>query len=603
MFFLQRGCRQGDPISPYIFLLCAEILAILIKKNENIKGIKVGNKEFVISQYADDTSLILDGTEISLKYALLTLKFYAKISGLGVNMDKTSVIWIGSMRHSNRILCSEYDLNWVKDKFSLLGVTLSTDLQNIVEMNYNEKLQMLRSIFTSWSKRVLTPIGKLVVIKSLVIPKLNHLFIGLPNPSEEFIKTLQNMCFSFLWKNGPDKIKRTVTMQGYEKGGLRMIDISQFINALKISWIRRLITENKDCFIIHNTMYPFYDKCYIYGSDYIKSILDRIDNPFWFDTYKALYSLALTYKPTNWKEFLCSPLWYNHNIKVGRKSCFIRNWCQAGVVSINDIIDRNGTFYTLQAFQEIFSINTNFLTYHGIIASCERYLQSCSFHHLPLKELQPSRSNLIKIITKDTKGCRSIYDILVYKDIQPASVAKWERDCIFDGAPDWNKYFSLPFRTTKDSILIWFQLRLLHRILATNYLLTKMHIINNDKCTFCTRETESLKHLFWECGCIQTFWTDFKNFLIAKNIILPCCLNDKTIMFGCIKPDRVFNLILLKAKYFIYTKRLEGLIPIFEIFKTVLKSYYQLEKYNAVKNGNMVKFDKEWNTYNTLFLV
>ena len=86
-------------------------MAILIKKNENIKGIKVGNKEFVISQYADDTSLILDGTEISLKYALLTLKFYAKISGLGVNMDKTSVIWIGSMRHSNRILCSDYDLN------------------------------------------------------------------------------------------------------------------------------------------------------------------------------------------------------------------------------------------------------------------------------------------------------------------------------------------------------------------------------------------------------------------------------------------------------------------------------------------------------------
>ena len=71
-------------------------------------------------------------------------------------------------------------------------------------------------------------------------------------------------------------------------------------------------------------------------------------------------------------------------------------------------------------------------------------------------------------------------------------------------------------------------------------------------------------------------------------------------MFGCIKPDRVFNLILLKAKYFIYTKYT---IPIFDIFKTVLKSYYQLEKYNAVKNGNMVKFDKEWNTYKTLFLV
>ena len=66
------------------------------------------------------------------------------------------------MRHSNRILCSEYDLNWVTDKFSLLGVTLSTNLQNVVAMNFDEKLQMLRSIFTSRSRRVLTPIGKLV---------------------------------------------------------------------------------------------------------------------------------------------------------------------------------------------------------------------------------------------------------------------------------------------------------------------------------------------------------------------------------------------------------------------------------------------------------
>ena len=95
------------------------------------------------------------------------------------------------------------------------------------------------------------------------------------------------MCFNFLWKNGPDKIKRAITTQGYEKEGLRMIDIQQFINALKISWIRRSIIENKDCFIIHNTLYPFYDKCLIYGSDFIKSNLDRINNPFWHDTYNA----------------------------------------------------------------------------------------------------------------------------------------------------------------------------------------------------------------------------------------------------------------------------------------------------------------------------
>ena len=157
-------------------------------------------------------SLILDGSETSLKNALLVLKSYDKISGLGINVDKTSVIWIGSMRNSNRTLCRDYSLHWEKENCSLLGITMSTRLQDIVEMNNQEKLSNLHLIFNSWSKRILTPFGKLVVIKSLVIPKLNHLFIGLPNPSVDFIKSLQNMCFNFFWKNGPDKIRRQVVM-------------------------------------------------------------------------------------------------------------------------------------------------------------------------------------------------------------------------------------------------------------------------------------------------------------------------------------------------------------------------------------------------------
>ena len=53
-FNLKRGCRQDDQISPYIFILCAEILGKMIRDNRIITGIHTNGKEFRLSQYADD---------------------------------------------------------------------------------------------------------------------------------------------------------------------------------------------------------------------------------------------------------------------------------------------------------------------------------------------------------------------------------------------------------------------------------------------------------------------------------------------------------------------------------------------------------------------
>ena len=69
-FMLGRGCRQGDPISTYLFVLCAEILASKIRSNKNIKGIKINNTEIKLSQYADDTSAYLDDSQTSLEETL-----------------------------------------------------------------------------------------------------------------------------------------------------------------------------------------------------------------------------------------------------------------------------------------------------------------------------------------------------------------------------------------------------------------------------------------------------------------------------------------------------------------------------------------------------
>jgi hypothetical protein len=64
-FGIRRGVRQGDPCSPYIYLICAEILSLIVKNTKGIKGIKVKNTEYLLSQFADDTAFCLDGSEQS----------------------------------------------------------------------------------------------------------------------------------------------------------------------------------------------------------------------------------------------------------------------------------------------------------------------------------------------------------------------------------------------------------------------------------------------------------------------------------------------------------------------------------------------------------
>ena len=165
-FKLERGVRQGCPLSPYLFILCAEVLADAIRNDNNIKGITVDGQEIKISLYADDTTLILDGSRASFKNSLQVLESFSLISGLRLNYKKTEVPWIGANAGSEGKLCPEHDLKWMKNKVKTLGVWLSTDPIITMKANYDEKLTKLKASLSCWELRRLSLLGKITVLKS-----------------------------------------------------------------------------------------------------------------------------------------------------------------------------------------------------------------------------------------------------------------------------------------------------------------------------------------------------------------------------------------------------------------------------------------------------
>ena len=93
----------------------------------------------MLSLFADDTSILLDGSTESLNETLTELSYFAKLSGLNINFDKTQVVWLGSKKYSADSIKTKFKLVWGTTSFKMLGIRFHVDLDKIININYTEK--------------------------------------------------------------------------------------------------------------------------------------------------------------------------------------------------------------------------------------------------------------------------------------------------------------------------------------------------------------------------------------------------------------------------------------------------------------------------------
>ena len=581
-FSVHRGVRQGCPLSPYLFILSAEILAKAIRKNADIKGLMVKDTEIKLSQYADDTTLILDGSEKSLSEVLRVLESFEKVSGLRLNSKKTEALWIGSCAGKSEKLYSEKDFNWQNTKVKVLGVWLSTHQEITTKLNFSEKIEKMRNCLGSWSVRRLSLIGKITVLKSLIASQVIHLLSPL-QVNSQIIKQMNDLFFEFLWNSKGDKIKRNVITQDYGNGGLRMIDIASFNKALKSVWIRKYLDEsNKGKWKI------FFDAELekLGGQTVFRGNLDIKDSkklainlsPFLKEILEIWSELNFQGSIETVESFLTQSLWYNSLIRIMDKPVFYKSWYQMGISHVNQIVkEQPSTFLSQTEFESKYHTKVCPLTLYGMTSTLRELWKNKKPPSIPLNGKE--QESFATAFLKSKKPSKLAYLKLVEAKCNHkiSSQEKWAK--VFPEARNliWHDAYMTAIKCTKSTKLIEFQFRFLHQILATNVSLVKMGYKDDISCTFCHEEAENFTHLFWFCRKIEHFW----KCLIASLKDRNCLSNDyllNNLVVLSLKPDTsknkaVINFVFLLARFYIWLCRSKGNIPTIENFKPFLQQY------------------------------
>ena len=119
-------------------------------------------------------------------------------------------------------------------------------MHNLTEINLDEKIPQIMHLIQTSSKRNITPIGCITVLKSLILSKITHILIFLPAPSEEMFKSIEKICTDFIWNGGRHEVFKETLYEKIDNGGLNMLNITDFEFSLKLTWIRKLITGTQD---------------------------------------------------------------------------------------------------------------------------------------------------------------------------------------------------------------------------------------------------------------------------------------------------------------------------------------------------------------------
>jgi exonuclease III len=597
-FEISRGVRQGCPLSAYLFIVVAEVLAIKIRNNKDIKGIKIGDTEIKVIQMADDTTNFIQNEE-SLQELLNTVEKFYKYSGLKLNLSKCEALNLGQEDIAKN---DTLGLKWVKEA-KALGIHFSNNGNIMYEKNFSNKLKELKRILAIWGQRDLSILGRIMVFKSLALSKVIYQCNNLTVP-DDFISELDKLAFNFIWQYKQDKVKRTAIIADFEKGGLRMIDVPCFIKAQKVMWVKRLLKTSSGSW----KAYPNYilEKLLGESSFYCNTNLKN-----WETKISPFYMQLLEI----WGETKEDPkddpiklrrevLWRNKNIKINKKEILYKEWYNKGVLLLHDLLKENGDFKTLEDLNLDFHMTATCMEYNALKSAIPNQWRM-DIKKMKVPKHAISNEEQAFIVCNNRTLSLSIavnqdayWEFVTKKMTKPIAATKWCTEFKID-EEQWTTIFK-NYANIKDTKLKSFQFKVLNNLLPCNLYLRRIGKSDTDKCPKCNL-LEDITHYLSDCPDTRTLWQQLSRWwkgitkqeieLTTKDVIIGLSQRTEKIIMR----DQL-NEIIMTTKWKIHANNQLGeKTCLYQILYNI-KNMLQTQKCIANKNSQMTKYDIKWSS-------
>lgn len=557
-FYIEKGIRQGCPLSALLFLLVAEVLAEKIRtKREN--GMKIQSndktKYIQISQLADDTTLFLQD-ENAIIECLNIVEQFGTVSGLKLNKEKTEGLWLG--RGQNRI-DTFAGINWGQNYVKALGVYFGYNKKEIENKNWKDKLEALKKSLTYWNLRDLTFQGRILIIKSIALSKLVYLVSSICIPTW-VINEVNKEFFGFIWKYKRDKISRKVMINDLEAGGMNMIDFKSFCTAMKAIWAERLYKSQDETWSIIPNKYL--EKCSIVRlmcMNHNKSKLIPVKLPQFYEEMISGWHLCGGGQkaPQSDLDVRQEFIWGNKYIQHKGKTLYFYHWSNSNINFIDDLLNKEGKFKTGAEICLHLKQKTNWIAEYSkllksIPVSWKDKLKNTKMDIKVKKELKPFIWQNDKTIFDLPSKSKEYYQILIGK-IKKRSHNEKYWSSLFPDRPLWTEVWCNKVKNPNIKKLGEFNFKLLHRILPSQENLYKWKISNSNNCRFGCSCLESYHHMFVACSRLTNVLTKLENKLQSQSINLQ--FSYKILIFGyklVFPAYRYINIFLSHVFFAIY---------------------------------------------------